>query len=60
MGEAVLRFALVRVAAAPDTKDGEEDASEESAAVDGDPSPAADSDASHDEGASESTEEEAT
>jgi molecular chaperone GrpE len=60
MGEAVLRFAQVRVAAAPDTKDGEEDASEESAAVDGDPAPAADSDASHDEGASESTEEEAT
>lgn len=60
MGEAVLRFAQVRVAAAPDTKDGEEDASEESAAVDGAPSPAADSDASHDEGASESTEEEAT
>ncbi len=60
MGEAVLRFAQVRVAAAPDTKDGEEDASEETAAVDGDPAPAADSDASHDEGASESTEEEAT
>ena len=58
MGEAVLRFAQVRVAAAPDTKDGEEDASEESAAVDGDPAPAADTGASHDEGASDSTEEE--
>lgn len=60
LGEAVLRFAQVRVAAAPDTKDGDEDASEESAAVDGDPAPAADTDASHDEGASDSTEEETT
>ncbi|MBL6757221.1 MAG: nucleotide exchange factor GrpE [Planctomycetes bacterium] len=60
MGEAVLRFAQVRVAAAPDTKDGDEDASEESVAVDGDPAPAADTDASHDEGASDSTEEETT
>lgn len=60
MAEAVLRFAQVRVAAAPDTKDGDEDASEESVAVDGDPAPAADTDASHDEGASDSTEEETT
>lgn len=60
MGEAVLRFAQVRVAAAPDTKDGEEGAPEESAVEDGDPAPAADTEGSHDEGASESTEEEAT
>ena len=60
MGEAVLRFAQVRVAAAPDTKDGEEGAPEESAVEDGDPAPAADTEGSHDEGAVESTEEEAT
>ena len=60
MGEAVLRFAQVRVAAAPDPKEGDEDACEESVAVDGAPAPAADTDASHDEGASDSTEEETT
>ena len=60
MGETVLRFAQVRVAAAPDTKDVEEDAPEAPASVDGDAAPAADADASQDEGASKSADEETT